>query len=411
MYKKLSVGMATALFASVVTPAVLAEEAIEDEIIVEDEEVIDEEEIIYNLTIDDAIEYGMNSSYSLLNLEYNLKKVESQLSSAEKKHRELRFDIRDLEREMDQLRKYGSATFEARYQIQEALKNMRDGLKEIEDAVEGLKTSETINDYMAEQTAQILPFQITASFLQIVMQEKQLAIQQANLEVEEQKVANIKRAYKIGTISRNEYERAMREVTRLQVKIQETEENIADEVALFALDIGIIYHDDLKLSAPNIGKTDLKIQTTDTPELIENSYSLKVAEEQLVLEEYMRERVYDDKDADEYDREQADIEVELARIELAETKKDLERAIKELYKNISSQYYSIEEAELELQFAKEDINDLKKRLDIGIISKQDYEIANKQISQAEIAIDLDLYQYYLLVKQEELLESGVILTN
>src|SRR5699024_5069480 len=106
-----------------------------------------------------------------------------------------------------------------------------------------------------------------------------------------------------------------------------------------------------------------------------------------------------------------DIAVELAIVELAETKRDAERTITELYTDISSQYYSIEDAERELQYAKADISDLKKRYNIGVISKQDYELANMQLTQDEIGLKLETYHYYLLTKQADLLEAGVILTN
>lgn len=387
------------------------DENVEEQESEENDEVIDEDELIYDLTIEDAIDYGMHSSYSIINLEYNLENVKSQLAGTEDKHRELKFDIRDLERDMDNLRKYGSATFEARYQIQEALKDMRDGLEELEDAIEGLKTSEIVTEYTNKQTEEMIPFQITSSFLQIIMSEEQIALQKENLEVEKQKVANLKDEYKVGTVSRTEYERATREITRLKAQIKEAEENLQKDLSVFALDIGIIYHDDLSLQAPQLGDLNLKTQEKDSKELIENSYSIKMAEEKLALERYNRDQVYEDDDANKFDREQADIAVELALVELAETKRDSERAITELYTNISSQYYGIEDAERELQYAKTDVNDLKKRYDIGIISYQDYEVARMQLAQAEIGLKLETYHYYLLTKQSDLLESGVILIN
>lgn len=425
MFKKMTISAATVLLATTAIPSVFAEEStvtnedidevidenVEDPESEENDEVIDEDELIFDLTIEDAINYGMNSSYSLLNLEYNIENIKSQLAGAEDKHRELKFDIRDLEREMDNLRKYGSATFEARYQIQEALKDMRDGLEDLEDAIEGLKTSEIVTEYTNQQTEELIPFQITSSFLQIIMNEEQIELQKENLEVEKQKVANMKEQYKAGTVSRTDYERAAREVTRLNAQIKEAEEKLQKELSVFALDIGIIYHDDLTLKAPSFGEVNLVTQKIETKQLIEDSYAMKIAEEKLTLERYNREQVYEDDDANKFDREQADIAVELALVELAETKRDAERTITELYTDISSQYYSIEDAERELQYAKADISDLKKRYNIGVISKQDYELANMQLTQAEIGLKLETYHYYLLTKQADLLEAGVILTN
>src|SRR5690625_3513253 len=88
----------------------------------DDEDASEEEvEVIDKLSLEDAIEYNEKSNFSLLKLENNLNNVKSQLAGTEDKYRDLKFDIRDLEREMDRLRKYGSATFDARYEIQEML--------------------------------------------------------------------------------------------------------------------------------------------------------------------------------------------------------------------------------------------------------------------------------------------------
>src|SRR5699024_8640655 len=139
--------------------------------------------------------------------------------------------------------------------------------------------------------------------------------------------------------------------------------------------------------------------------------AMKIAEEKLELELYNQEQIYEDKDADKFDEEQADIAVELAHIEIAETKRDAQRAISELYMNIRNQYYNVEDATREIGYSKEDLEKMKKRYEIGIISRDDYESSKMQLTQAEMTLQLELYQYSLLTKQADLLESGVILIN
>lgn len=376
-----------------------------------DIEDMPEIEVVKSLSLSEAIKYNEESNFSLLKLENNLENIKSQLAGTEDKFRDIKFDIRNLEREMDRLRKYGGASFQERYQIQEMLKELDEVQDELEEGIEGLKTSETITEYMNEQTDVSLPSQVKTSFLQLIMQEEQITLLEENLAMQKTQAANLKREYELGQTAKNEYDKAMRDVVDIEAKIDEATDKLNNDVTIFCLDIGIVCDDDLTLKEPHFGEIQLITQQTDTAELIENSYSMKIAEEELELERYMRDRVYDDEDANRFDREQADLAVELELIELAQLKRDAEKSIHELFGNIKEQFYSIEEAERELNYTKQDIADMKKRYEIGFISKQEYELFSKQIAQAEITKRLEQYQYYLLAEQAELLESGIILVD
>lgn len=376
-----------------------------------DIEDMPEIEVVKSLSLSEAIKYNEESNFSLLKLENNLENIKSQVAGTEDKFRDIKFDIRNLEREMDRLRKYGGASFQERYQIQEMLKELDEVQDELEEGIEGLKTSETITEYMNEQTDVSLPSQVKTSFLQLIMQEEQITLLEENLAMQKTQAANLKREYELGQTAKNEYDKAMRDVVDIEAKIDEATDKLNNDVTIFCLDIGIVCDDDLTLKEPHFGEIQLITQQTDTAELIENSYSMKIAEEELELERYMRDRVYDDEDANRFDREQADLAVELELIELAQLKRDAEKSIHELFGNIKEQFYSIEEAERELNYTKQDIADMKKRYEIGFISKQEYELFSKQIAQAEITKRLEQYQYYLLAEQAELLESGIILVD
>lgn len=378
---------------------------------IESEEEEEEVEVIESLSLEEAIEYNKESNFSLLKLENNLENVKSQLAGTEDDYRDLRFDIRDLERDMDRLRKYGSATFQERYQIQEMLKDLEDVKEQLEEGIEGLKTSEKVTQYMNEQLDVSLPSQVTSSFIQLIMQEEQINLLNENLESEYIQLDDLKRSYNFGVTSRSEYNKALREVVQIESDIQQATDKLQNDLMGFCLDIGVVCDEDLTLTTPQFGQLQLVTQEIDTNELIEDSYSMKIAEEELELERYLREQVYDDEDANKFDREQADLAVELKLIEIDELKRDAEKSIHELYTNIQDQYYNIEDATRDIKYLKEDIAEMKTRYDIGVVSKQEYELFSRQVTQAEIAKKLDEYQYQLLLEQVELIESGIILVD
>lgn len=191
----------------------------------------------------------------------------------------------------------------------------------------------------------------------------------------------------------------------------ELKENLKKDINSFSFDIGVVLRSNFTLQTPNLGELELVKQEIGSHKLIEDSYSMKIAEENLELARYNRDQVYDDKDADKFDREQADLAVEKEEIEIKELKRDAEQTITKLYSDIRSQYNSIDNAKRELQYAKEDIEEMKKRYEAGVISKDDYELSKINVTQAEKMLQLEMYQYYLLTEQAELLETGVILID
>lgn len=438
MSKKVTIGLAAMLVASSYAPTVFAdtstseeqqEEKVLDEVVdtqvedtsdVENNEEITEDgnsaeegseepvELIDSLTLEQAIDLGLKNNFSLLTLELRLQNVKSQLVGSEDANRELLNDIKDLEDEMDDLKEQ-EGTFASRYQIQEALEDMEDALESIEDGTESLKTSVMITEYTNQQTDETMKFQIASNFVQLKMQEEQIKLLKESLQTQVKEVAKDKVQFELGMLSKVDFETAEREVTRLEAQIAEAEENLQKDLAVFALEIGVVYHPELKLVDPEMGELQLITQETDTEALIENSYSMKIAQENLALQRYNREQVYADDDLEAYDREQADIAVELEQTNISDTKVNAEQAIAELYTSINSQYNSILDAERELDYAKEDNENLKKRYEAGLIARHTYESAAINTVQAEASLQLEKYNYYLLQKQAELLEAGVIL--
>lgn len=385
------------------------------------EEVVDEEianflpEPVYvqTLTLDDAIEYGLNSDLTLMDIEFQLKMFESTQGGLEADYEDLQETIKDLEDQMDRLRRIqrelGQRTFQERYMIQEQIKELEEMMENLENTIEKMKSDNTVFRYNQEEAIEAIKMSITSQFMAIKLKEEQLDFIEKTLATQEKRVADLKRQYELGVISKVDYDQATREIAKLESQIEQLEEQIVSETAVFALKIGVEYHPDLTLRKPNLNRHLVLVeQTIPTNELIEQSYNMKVAKENLEWARKERDRIHADKDATKYEKEQADIDVELKLLNISKLKVDGEKAIVELYHNVEKQYHALKDAEKEVEYAKEDFKNMKKRYDIGVISRADYELSEMNVTQALFNYEMEKYNYYLLLQQVNLLEAGVL---
>src|SRR5690606_38890963 len=109
------------------------------------------------------------------------------------------------------------------------------------------------------------------------------------------------------------------------------------------VDLGIAYHDDLSLVPLDLSELALVEQEKETAELVENSFAYKKQVEAVAIAEYNREQVYEEKtpkskNASSYEKEEADLNVQLEKETLAQLKLDLEEKIRTLYFDIADGY-------------------------------------------------------------------------
>lgn len=418
MNKTISLGIAAMLAASGVMSALgtdgnnqVPDEQIDQEL----EDFMPEPILVYTLNLDDAIEYGLNSDFSLMNLQYQLDNLESIQAGTEEDYEDLQDTIEDLEDMMDDLRKIqrelGQRTFQERYAIQEQLKELDELMETLEDSIEELKSGNVTLRYNKEAAEEAMKLSIISSFTNLKKMEEQINFTKQTLDTQKQRVDNLKRQYELGAIPRTEYETAKREVTTLESQMVQLEDQLKSNTAVFALNIGIEYHPELKLEKLNIDQLELVEQEIETEELIENSFDMKVAKENLEYARSQRDKVYDDKDSSKHDKEQAEIAVEQKLLEITQLRVDGKNKIDSLYSNVKLQHQALKDAENEVAYAKEDFENMKKRFEIGVISKADYELSEMSLTQATFNYEMEKYNYYLLLKQVELLEAGVIPTN
>ncbi|RSL29991.1 hypothetical protein D7Z54_28220 [Salibacterium salarium] len=415
--KKSFVATMTAFFVtSSFVPAVLAEEEGQEGQSTsgeqQEEENENEEELIDTLSMDEAVDHALDDNTSLMLLNYQLDSLRSQLDGLEDDHRDLIDDLDDLEDQMDNLRdvqkETGERTFQSRLELQNQIETLEDNLDDIEDSIEELDTNQVTMEYDQQEAEESMELTTISTFIQLVMAEDQLNFQKESLEVEKETVENMQTRYDLGLASRDELDTAKREVTRLEEDIVQSRTELERDMAAFALDIGITYHSDLSLEEPEIGGLEPIQQEMDTDELIQESYSMKRAKEQLQLAEYNQEQVQQDDDATSHDREQAAADVKIEEENITQLREDLTTSIEEMFTEAGMQYQSVISTEDELSYANTDYDNLKTQVDLGLVAESEYELSHLQVKEAELNHKATKQNHFLLRKQVEFLRSGLV---
>ncbi len=414
MKKGTAVGLALLLSIPGMSSVALADELTDPSV----EDVVDEHEneedqdieleVIKKLTLEQAIERALEDNSSLMLLKYQLEIIDNQEGNTNKDFRETAFDIRDLERTRDRLRKLGSSTFQERLMIQQQLEALEDKMKMLEDALEQVKSGKVTLAYTDEEAKASIKMGTAATYMQLLIAEEQRNFKKKALQTKDKEVNMMKRQYELGTLSYNEYSRELREIERQKADIAKDEKQWNKDVAAFALDLGILYDEDLKLAPVKLANQQLVSQEKETEELITNLFKYKSQEEAISLAEYTRERVHDDEDSTVYEKNEADLKVKVEKENLAKLKMDAETSIRQLYYEVEDSYQAIQDAEREWRYAQEDMRTLQRRYELGLISQAQYELAQIQLDQAKLSYDLARQAYFLKTQQVELLEAGVI---
>lgn len=402
-------GMSSIALADGVDDEVTEEEVSEETGEEEETDPEEELEVIKKLTLEDALERALEDNSSLMLLKYQLEIIDNQEGSTNKSYRDTTFDIRDLERQRDRLKKLEGNTFQERLMIQEQLEALEDAMKQLEEALDQVKSGKVTLAYSAEEAKEGIKMGTVATYTQLLMAEEQRNFKKKALKTKEKEINVMKRQYELGALSYNEYSKELREIERQQSEVDQDEKEWNKDLAAFALDLGILYHPELTLESLKLSNQKLVKQETETEELIENSYQYKGQVEKIALAESMRDRVYEDEDSDSFDKNEADLDVKVEKENLVKLKADAEASIRQLYYDVEDGYQAILDAEREWRFAQEDQQTLKRQYDLGMISQVNYELASIQIDQAKLTYDLAKQAYFLTTQQVELLEAGVIL--
>lgn len=405
MKRTVGVGLAFLLGISSVSQVVSADTEVNSEEIVENEVV--EFDVIKEITLDMAIDRALNDSASLMLLKYQLDLINSQEATVAKDYRDLRIDVRDLERDFDDLRDREGA-FQDRYAIYNQLDAFGDTFIQLEQAIEQLKTGKVTLQYSEAEARESIKMGTIAAFTQFKMTEDQLELQKQAVSVKEKEVAAMKRQYELGLVSRDTYNTALRELDIQKSDIEQVEKNTYQEIVEFALDLGIVFTAGFTLVDPDLSDLQPITQEKTTDELVKNSFQYKSQLEAISLAEFTRDQVYEDDDSDVYEKNEADINVQVEKQTLSQLELRLKESVRQLYYDTEDGYQAMLDAERDLKNAEEDYQKLERRYQVGLVSRVNYENAAITVEQAQVALQLAQKSYFMLTKQIEMVEAGVI---
>ncbi|MFJ8234671.1 TolC family protein [Ureibacillus sp. NPDC094379] len=295
------------------------------------------------------------------------------------------------------------ATPEKLIEINNQINSLEDTLETLKSSLDDLSLTISTTYNSGFQMQKSVEMSIATTFLKLLMSQEQIELMKNTLRIKRNQIVANEKKYEIGLISLDENEGAKRELTDLEEQITLAEKQLKVDKATFALVIGVSYEDDYNLITPELGEISLFKQETSTEDLINKSYNMINARTQL--------KIAQDNLLDVDDERKAEIEIELAKLNIESIKVEIDKSIKNLFANIEAQFNNVKVAKRDLVYAKEDFDKLKLHYDLGMISKLEYDSSSVLIDQAQLAYNNSKYQYYLLTKQAEMLESGVILSN
>ncbi|SFO90193.1 TolC family protein [Salibacterium halotolerans] len=366
-----------------------------------------QEDLVQTLTMEQAVDAALNDNSSLILMNYRLDNIRSQIEGSEDDYSDLQDDLDDLDDQMDELRDM-AGSFQQRLKIQNQQETIEDNLDSLEDSIRQLNSNEIQIRYNREQAHRSAELSAKSTFVQLLMQQNQIEMTQASLENQKQQTSNVERRVEIGTAPESEYETSQREVRRLQNNLADARSQYNHDLAMFALDIGITYHEDLTLKAPELGKLEPIQQTTETEKLIEESFSMKNAQEALDLAEYNREQTQNDEDATSAEKEQADISVQTEQENIAQLRQNLRTSINSTFQQAQTQYQAVLQARDEVSYAEADVEDLRVQAEIGVIPQSEYDLAGIQVDQAEQELTSARWNLFLINEQIKAMQDGLV---
>lgn len=495
MKKGLTISIAAALAASSITPAVVAAAPGDDVVAKSSKDKKQEEEKpfvervkVEELTLEDAVRYGLNSSYSLIELEYTIENLKLQEDQYEDLYDVAESSYEYAQKKIEELKKYLNSTTKdaAQINIAQEITNLNDSLKrlkidpaqfepsppgngdssspdagiigninsqidyltgflenvmkylnqqdraqkeqelrQLENSLSSLyfqmKQYENMLDNLDIQRTQMfnnrvqlreqLKLPIMSKFIALILTEEQIDFMKYTLKQQQSQLNATKMRYELGLVSKKDYEKAAREISDMETTIAQLEKQLKNDKAVFATSIGITYDEDYKLVRPELGEVAPIKQEKSTEELIKNSFDMVNARTNLRIKQNALDDYDDEENRTREGKKILENEVEVAKLQIESLQAELEQAIKNTFHQVEKQYDAVKEAEKDLEEAKSDYADLEFQYNLGLISKQTLDAAFTSVKQAEMNYNNAKYQYYLLAKQVELMDKGVIVRN
>ncbi len=249
-------------------------------------------------------------------------------------------------------------------------------------------------------TAHNLLNQTVQQFVNILLKEKNLAIVEKQIILNERLLDETKAQYEVG-------EKSQLDILEQQIELNDflqQKEELANEYEQLKTELkvhlGINKDDEIRLSElkePKMIEIDEQ-QISETA--FKNSWEVKLNELNLELAEVDKKRK-EIVSSSELDKKLTDITVETAQLQLEKQKEDIKNKSRELYDQISNLESNIGLQKDKIQKAKENYKILVEQNNAGLITKNDLYHGEISMLQAEQQLYSSYMNYYIQAQQLE----------
>lgn len=380
------------------------------------------------LSLEDVIKRGTENSTNLTILQYRLEALDQQILDTE-------FDIDELESNVSSLNSTYYDLLDRRDELaaeaaqeKAALEASADGISNsieaiynqieaLELAIKNLGSGKVQLQLQKEEAKQGVELMLTSSYTSLLLMQEQIKLaEQAKINAKAS-VARTQRLYDLGMSSKDDVRQVTSALRTQEKQVTDLKNKFEYDLAKLCLDVGLIYNPVLKQKLEPLPQyTPEKInKPSQLTNLINQSYKVKRAEQDVQIAKDKR----DDTEREsgdyteglvisKYQVEQAELSLKAAKATLDLTKEQVETSLNQLYYQVDQTFAAYEEANAAYEDAKKDSAALKKRYELGLVSKYTYDTSLVKLQQAEMAATTAKMQYYLVEQQVKAAENGYI---
>lgn len=368
-------------------------------------------EKVIELTLEDVIKRGTENSKNLSLLQINLDisrndaiRTNYEIKKAERK-------IKNYESEIDDLKdRDRSSTFEERKELRETIEGLEDEIKSLEKAIKQYEAGELKIQYQEEEAKEGVKMMLTSTYSNLLLLKEQMDFTEKSINMAMQEVKKHQILYNLGRITQNELSIVQNSLLDAQKQLEDQKKQYHYTLADLCIDIGISYKPDIVVKPIEIEPAKFEMQA-DNNSLIEKSFSLKRAQNDLDSAYLEREEIYKEYEKGKetvYEKNNQDYLVKLAELNLEMTKNNLRNTIEELYRNAEKSYSTYENVVLQLELKEKEMEAMQIRYNLGRVSQHDFKQAQLELASAELSVYQAKVQNFTIQQSIEALHKGYI---
>ncbi|MFC3883901.1 TolC family protein [Bacillus songklensis] len=389
---------------------------IEKKDVAEQEREENQTEEVNVLTLEDVLKRALENNQNLVVLQYELEALKNQTLDVVDDKTDTQKDIKDLNKQLDKLKKERDRLTDAasrimngqeRIAINDAIEGLEDKITNLGQTIKKLESGQLQAGFQQEEVKAGITLKLTSDYVNLLSLQKQMDFKKKEIQEAVKEVQRTDRRYQYGVASREEVDQAKKKQTNIEKQLEKQQNEYQYNLASLAFDIGIQYKPDLYITPMNL-QINKWIRMDDYKAVIDNTFKMKRAKEDLELAKFNRDEVYKDEDSGEYAKQEQDYRVKSAEEKITALYQELTPKIEALYHNVETTEFDYEESLRQLENVKEDMTALEKRYRYGVVSKAEYEKALFQLDQLVFNGEMLNIQNFLVHQSLSALKQGYI---